>query len=78
VSANDRRAKIPREAATPAGVTGSEAVEFTIAWNHPPEPRRYFGTTGGQVYASADAGDTWTTLLRYLPAMLSIEVQSLP
>ena len=20
----------------------------------------YFGTTGGQVYASADAGDTWT------------------
>ena len=28
----------------------------------------YFGTTGGQVYASADAGDTWTPIVRDLPA----------
>jgi hypothetical protein len=38
----------------------------------------YFGTTGGQVYASADAGDGWFPLVRDLPAVLSVEVQTLP
>ncbi len=38
----------------------------------------YFGTTGGQVYASADAGDTWRPIVRDLPAVLSVEVQTLP
>ena len=38
----------------------------------------YFGTTGGQVYASADAGDHWTPIARDLPAVLSVEVQTLP
>jgi photosystem II stability/assembly factor-like uncharacterized protein len=38
----------------------------------------YFGTTGGQVYASADAGDTWTPIVRDLPAVLSVEAQTLP
>jgi hypothetical protein len=38
----------------------------------------YFGTTGGQVYASPDAGDTWTAVVRDLPAVLSVEVQTLP
>ena len=38
----------------------------------------YFGTTGGQVYASADAGDHWTAIVRDLPAVLSVEVQILP
>jgi photosystem II stability/assembly factor-like uncharacterized protein len=37
----------------------------------------YFGTTGGQVYASANAGDTWTPIVRDLPAVLSVEVQTL-
>lgn len=37
----------------------------------------YFGTTGGQVYASANAGDTWTPIVRDLPPVLSIEVQTL-
>jgi photosystem II stability/assembly factor-like uncharacterized protein len=37
----------------------------------------YFGTTGGQVYASADAGDTWSAIARDLPAVLSVEVQTL-
>ena len=37
----------------------------------------YFGTTGGQVYASADAGDTWTAIVRDLPPVLSVEVQTL-
>ncbi len=37
----------------------------------------YFGTTGGQVYASADSGDSWTPILRDLPAVLSVEVQTL-
>ena len=38
----------------------------------------YFGTSGGQVYASADAGDTWSPIVRDLPAVLSVEVQTLP
>jgi photosystem II stability/assembly factor-like uncharacterized protein len=38
----------------------------------------YFGTTGGQVYASADAGDTWAPIVENLPAVLSVEVQTLP
>ncbi len=37
----------------------------------------YFGTTGGQVYVSPDAGDTWTTIARDLPPVLSVEVQTL-
>jgi photosystem II stability/assembly factor-like uncharacterized protein len=37
----------------------------------------YFGTTGGQVYGSFDAGDSWTALVRDLPAVLSVEVQTL-
>jgi photosystem II stability/assembly factor-like uncharacterized protein len=37
----------------------------------------YFGTTGGQVYASADAGDSWAPIVRDLPAVFSVEVQTL-
>jgi photosystem II stability/assembly factor-like uncharacterized protein len=38
----------------------------------------YFGTTGGQVYASNDEGDSWQAIVRDLPAVLSVEVQTLP
>src|SRR6266567_3446316 len=38
----------------------------------------YFGTTGGQVYVSADAGDNWAPIVRDLPAVFSVEVQTLP
>jgi photosystem II stability/assembly factor-like uncharacterized protein len=38
----------------------------------------YFGTTGGQVYASANGGDSWAPIVRDLPAVLSVEVQTLP
>jgi photosystem II stability/assembly factor-like uncharacterized protein len=37
----------------------------------------YFGTTGGQVYASADGGDSWNAIVHDLPAVLSVEVQTL-
>jgi photosystem II stability/assembly factor-like uncharacterized protein len=37
----------------------------------------YFGTAGGQVYASSDAGDSWAPIVRDLPAVLSVEVQTL-
>ncbi len=37
----------------------------------------YFGTTGGQVYGSADGGDSWEPIVRDLPAVLSVEVQTL-
>ena len=38
----------------------------------------YFGTTGGQVYCSPDGGDNWNTIVRDLPRVLSVEVQTLP
>ena len=38
----------------------------------------YFGTTGGQVYASPKGGDSWSPIVRDLPAVLSVEVQVLP
>ncbi len=38
----------------------------------------YFGTTGGQVYASADSGDSWNPIVRDLPPVYSVEVQTLP
>jgi hypothetical protein len=37
----------------------------------------YFGTSGGQVYVSPDAGDSWNAIVRDLPAVLSVEVQTL-
>jgi photosystem II stability/assembly factor-like uncharacterized protein len=37
----------------------------------------YFGTTGGQVYASSNAGDTWTAVVRDLPPVLSVEAQTM-
>jgi hypothetical protein len=37
----------------------------------------YFGTTGGQVYVSPDSGDSWTPIVHDLPAVLSVEVQTL-
>ncbi|HET9769392.1 MAG TPA: sialidase family protein [Acidimicrobiia bacterium] len=38
----------------------------------------YFGTTGGAVYVSPDAGDQWLPIVNDLPPVLSIEVQTLP
>ena len=37
----------------------------------------YFGTTGGQVYASNDSGASWAPIVRDFPAVLSVEVQTL-
>ena len=37
----------------------------------------YFGTTAGQVYASADSGDSWNAIVENLPYVLSVEVQTL-
>ncbi len=37
----------------------------------------YFGTTGGQIYASTNSGDSWTPIVRDLPPVLSVEVQTL-
>ena len=38
----------------------------------------YFGTTGGQVYGSANAGNSWAPIAEYLPPVLSVEAQTLP
>jgi len=38
----------------------------------------YFGTSGGQVYVSPDGGDNWAPIVHDLPAVVSVEVQTLP
>ena len=38
----------------------------------------YFGTTGGQVYGSADGGETWSAIVHDLPAVYSVEAQAIP
>ena len=45
--------------------------------NQDSKGKLYFGTTGGQVYASADSGDSWEPIVHDLPAVLSVEVQTL-
>jgi len=37
----------------------------------------YFGTTGGQVYASSNGGNSWNVIVHDLPAVLSVEAQVL-
>jgi hypothetical protein len=37
-------------------------------------PGLYFGTSTGQVFASADEGESWTQVVDYLPAISSVEV----
>jgi photosystem II stability/assembly factor-like uncharacterized protein len=37
----------------------------------------YFGTTGGQVYGSADEGESWEPIVRDLPSVLSVHAQTL-
>jgi hypothetical protein len=38
------------------------------------QPGLYFGTSTGQLFASADEGDTWTEIASYLPGIASVEV----
>ena len=38
------------------------------------EPGLYFGTSTGQVFASADEGESWSEIASYLPAISSVEV----
>ena len=68
-------APLPQAIATgaePLLIVGAMAVDSLDACGI------YFGTTGGQVYGSADAGDSWAPIVRDLPAVLSVEVQTLP
>ena len=37
-------------------------------------PGLYFGTSTGQVFASADEGDSWSEIASYLPAISSVDV----
>ena len=37
-------------------------------------PGLYFGTSTGQVFASADEGETWDEIASYLPGISSVEV----
>jgi photosystem II stability/assembly factor-like uncharacterized protein len=38
------------------------------------QPGLYFGTSTGQVFASADEGESWSEIASYLPAIASVEV----
>ena len=55
-----------------------DVLRDALAVDQHPSCGLYLGTTGGDVYASADSGDTWRPIVRDLPAVLSVEVQTLP
>jgi hypothetical protein len=38
------------------------------------EPGVYFGSSTGQVFASADEGETWSEIASYLPSISSVDV----
>jgi len=38
------------------------------------EPGVYFGTSTGQLFASADEGESWSEIASYLPGITSVEV----
>ncbi len=65
---------MPRKRATGSGKSFSDA----LAVDQLDECGIYFGTTGGQVYMSPDGGDHWSPIVRDLPGVLSVEVQTLP
>jgi photosystem II stability/assembly factor-like uncharacterized protein len=37
-------------------------------------PGLYFGTSTGQLFGSADEGESWNAIASYLPAIWSVEV----
>jgi photosystem II stability/assembly factor-like uncharacterized protein len=37
----------------------------------------YFGTTSGEVWCSADEGESWTPIAQHLPEIYSVEVGSI-
>jgi hypothetical protein len=37
-------------------------------------PGLYFGTSTGQLFASADEGENWSAIAGYLPGISSVEV----
>ena len=37
-------------------------------------PGLYFGTSTGQLFASADEGESWDEIAGYLPGIASVEV----
>jgi photosystem II stability/assembly factor-like uncharacterized protein len=41
-------------------------------------PGLYFGTSTGQVFASANEGESWTEIASYLPPIASVEVAVIP
>jgi photosystem II stability/assembly factor-like uncharacterized protein len=41
-------------------------------------PGIYFGTSTGQVFASADEGESWSEIASYLPSITSVEVAVVP
>ena len=66
---------------SPPVIPGQEVVGIVEAAGagYPfPDHARADGTTGGQVYASADSGDNWQAIVRDLSKVLSVEVQTLP
>ena len=62
-----------------AGAAGLSRAHFSREFRDAfDEPGLYFGTSTGQVFASADEGESWTEIASYLPAISSVEVAVLP
>ena len=79
----DQRIKVLLSPPDGSGLRLPSGPEWYAEWCAMPVEERdpcgiYFGPTGGQVYGSADSGDHWAPIVRDLPPVLSVEVQTLP
>lgn len=63
----DRRAGLPQEGAY------FNVLRQAMATDRHDPAGIYFGTGSGEVFASADEGETWTSIARHLPVVTSIE-----
>src|SRR5690606_13691699 len=80
------RVVLPQHLRTLAGGDGEGLPALDAPATQASDPRAvdtldpcgiYFGTTGGQVYASANGGDSWEPIVSHLPPVLSVEVQTI-
>lgn len=56
----------------PAGKAFLTVKRQAMSTDHSNPVGIYFGTTGGEVWASADEGESWTCIARHLPEVYSL------
>jgi photosystem II stability/assembly factor-like uncharacterized protein len=59
----------------PQGTAFLTVLRQAMTADRHPTMGLYFGTTGGEVWASNDEGNSWNCIARHLPEIYSLHVQ---